>query len=169
MSVVEVVVEGVEAVEVAVVVVVVAGSSFSGVRVVVVVVVEGEEEEETEDEGEDQKAGSSFGVVSSSDGTGDEKLLQFLQELKLESLFGIFKESQVQYADLPHLTNSDLAEMKIPVGPKRRILRAIRKRRRVENEMDDEGDEEPSLDGSMEEKETSAGGAVAGQSEKVGQ
>jgi len=70
-----------------------------------------------------------------------ENLYKFLKTVGLEQFFDTFVENEVKYDDLCNLTNGDLKEMGVNVGPKRRILDKLdemypveRKRKREEEE-----------------------------------
>ena len=53
------------------------------------------------------------------------KLEQWLQDLDLVKYRGAFAENEITFQDLTYLTEDDLREMGLPIGPRRRILRAI--------------------------------------------
>eukprot|EP01090_Pellita_catalonica_P019848 TRINITY_DN6871_c0_g1_i1.p2 TRINITY_DN6871_c0_g1~~TRINITY_DN6871_c0_g1_i1.p2 ORF type:complete len:266 (+),score=48.96 TRINITY_DN6871_c0_g1_i1:1432-2229(+) len=59
-----------------------------------------------------------------------QELSDFLRALRLERLIGVFKENEISAEDLPLLTNNDLIEMGLKVGPKRRIIYAIESKKR---------------------------------------
>ncbi|CAG9319888.1 unnamed protein product [Blepharisma stoltei] len=59
-------------------------------------------------------------------GDGD-KMTQFLKSLDLEKFQEVFQKQMVTFHDLKFLTREDLADMKIPIGPRNRILRALGK------------------------------------------
>ena len=52
---------------------------------------------------------------------------QWLTELGLEKYINDFADAEVAFVDLPHLTSDDLKEIGLPVGPRRRVLEAIKK------------------------------------------
>ena len=58
---------------------------------------------------------------------GDPKVKQFLLDLKLDSFINLFTENEICYEDLFLLSREDLAELKIPIGPRNRILNALGK------------------------------------------
>jgi len=53
-------------------------------------------------------------------------LSAWLGALGLERFSAIFAENEVELGDLPELSEEDLKEMGLPLGPRRRILKAIR-------------------------------------------
>ena len=53
------------------------------------------------------------------------KLEQWLQDLDLVKYRDAFAENEITFEDLKYLTEDDLREMELPIGPRRRILRAI--------------------------------------------
>jgi hypothetical protein len=63
-------------------------------------------------------------------GTGQEIKLQDIQswlvELGLEKFASAFAEAEVQFSDLADLTDDDLKEIGLPVGPRRRASSAIK-------------------------------------------
>jgi hypothetical protein len=58
---------------------------------------------------------------------GDPKVKQFLLDLKLDSFINLFTENEICYEDLFLLSREDLAELKIPIGPRNRILNSLGK------------------------------------------
>ena len=52
-------------------------------------------------------------------------LREFLERIDLEHLVPVFEESQVSVRDLPLLSDDDLKELGIALGPRRRLLHAI--------------------------------------------
>ncbi len=50
----------------------------------------------------------------------------WLEQLGLAKYAPIFSENEVEAADLPELTEDDLKEIGLPLGPRRRILKAVR-------------------------------------------
>jgi hypothetical protein len=55
------------------------------------------------------------------------RLNEFLAQLELEEFSNLFRENRINYDDLKLLSKEDLAELKIPVGPRNRILHALGK------------------------------------------
>ena len=55
----------------------------------------------------------------------DKNILYLLSNLNLENLYNIFVENYISFNDLFLLTKGDFAEMKIPIGPRNRILHFI--------------------------------------------
>ena len=54
-----------------------------------------------------------------------ETLDEFLHLNNLENYAYIFKENQVTMQDLPFLTKEDLIDMKLPIGPRKRLLSLV--------------------------------------------
>ena len=52
-------------------------------------------------------------------------ITQWLEQLGLIEYANLFAEERVVYEDLPDLTDADLKELGIPLGPRKRLLRAI--------------------------------------------
>lgn len=52
-------------------------------------------------------------------------LAQWLEELDLGKYVAVFAENEVGLRDLPHLSEADLKELGLPLGPRRRLLAAI--------------------------------------------
>jgi predicted ATPase/class 3 adenylate cyclase len=52
-------------------------------------------------------------------------IAQWLAELGLEKYESAFADAEVDFADLRHLTDEDLKEVGLPVGPRRRVRKAI--------------------------------------------
>src|ERR1700730_567484 len=50
----------------------------------------------------------------------------WLQSLDLERYEAAFRENEIDFRDLPDLTNEDLEELGIPLGPRKRLLKAIK-------------------------------------------
>jgi SAM domain (Sterile alpha motif) len=48
----------------------------------------------------------------------------WLMGLDLERYEGAFRENGIDFRDLPDLTNDDLEELGIPLGPRKRLLEA---------------------------------------------
>ena len=55
----------------------------------------------------------------------DKNILYLLSNLNLEKLYNIFISNYISFNDLFLLTKEDFAEMKIPIGPRNRILHFI--------------------------------------------
>ena len=55
--------------------------------------------------------------------TGDIK--RWLEDLDLVKYADAFIENEVRLRDVPHITDDDLRELGLPLGPRRRILGAI--------------------------------------------
>ena len=55
--------------------------------------------------------------------TGDIK--RWLEDLDLEKYAGAFIENEIELRDLPHITDDDLRELGLPLGPRKRIMGAI--------------------------------------------
>ena len=60
------------------------------------------------------------------------ELNQWLSGLGLENFTAAFHDAQIQFSDLPDLTEEDLKEIGLPVGPRRRASNAIRLMRELE-------------------------------------
>ena len=56
---------------------------------------------------------------------GDIKLITFLHNLNLDYLLSNFKNNYVNFRDLFLLTKEDFIEMKIPIGPRNKIIHFI--------------------------------------------
>ena len=54
--------------------------------------------------------------------TGDIK--RWLEDLDLEKYAGAFIENEIELRDLPHITDDDLRELGLPLGPRKRIMGA---------------------------------------------
>ena len=52
-------------------------------------------------------------------------LEEFLIMNQLENYIEIFKENQIGIQDIPHLTKDDLIDLKLPMGPRKRLLSII--------------------------------------------
>src|SRR5262249_12019575 len=50
----------------------------------------------------------------------------WLRTLNLERYEGAFRDNEIDFGDLPELTDADLEKLGIPLGPRRRLLKAIR-------------------------------------------
>src|SRR3984893_1299346 len=50
----------------------------------------------------------------------------WLQSLDVERCEAAFRENEIDFRDLPDLTNEDLEELGIPLGPRKRLLKAIK-------------------------------------------
>ena len=66
----------------------------------------------------------------------DKKILFILINLGLENLFLKFKDNFITFNDLKFLTKDDFIEMKIPIGPRNRIIHFIEALKKNENELD---------------------------------
>ena len=69
----------------------------------------------------------------------DKKILFILLNLGLENLFSKFKDNCITFNDLKFLTKEDFIEMKIPIGPRNRIIHFIQELQKVKNNLDFEG------------------------------
>ena len=56
----------------------------------------------------------------------DQKLLFVLKNLKIDNLYKIFIKNGIYFRDLFLLSKDDLVEIKIPIGPRNRILYFIK-------------------------------------------
>jgi class 3 adenylate cyclase len=54
-----------------------------------------------------------------------DKITAWLQEIGLEQFAGLFAEQQIELDDLPDLSEHDLEKLGIPLGPRKRLARAI--------------------------------------------
>ena len=54
-------------------------------------------------------------------------IVQWLADLGLEKYVSAFSEAEIDVADLPYLTDEDLKEVGLPVGPRRRVNEAIKR------------------------------------------
>ena len=61
---------------------------------------------------------------------------QWLDSLDLAKYVHVFVESEVDLRDLPHLTDGDLKELGLPLGPRKRVMGAIAALRDAEPEAD---------------------------------
>jgi hypothetical protein len=50
----------------------------------------------------------------------------FLSTVHLEGLYNVLKENQVAFQDLPLLTRDDLIDLEVPIGPRNRLLKAVK-------------------------------------------
>ena len=57
--------------------------------------------------------------------TDDSKLDALFHTYKLENYLQVFKENKISIKDLNLITKEDLIDMKIPIGPRNRILKII--------------------------------------------
>ena len=69
----------------------------------------------------------------------DKKILFILTNLGLEELFCKFKDNFIRYNDLKFLTKDDFIEMKIPIGPRNRIIHFIQELKKNGTSLDFEG------------------------------
>ena len=53
-------------------------------------------------------------------------IAQWLSELRLEKYISAFTEAEIEFVDLPELSEEDLKELGLPMGPRRRAIKAIR-------------------------------------------
>ena len=56
----------------------------------------------------------------------------WLTALELEHLTPVFEENQISLRDLPLLSEDDLKELGLPLGPRKRVLNAIANLKPVE-------------------------------------
>ena len=54
-------------------------------------------------------------------------IARWLAELGLEKYVPAFAEAEIDFADLPYLTDEDLKEVGLPVGPRRRVIEAVKR------------------------------------------
>lgn len=54
-----------------------------------------------------------------------ENIEEFLLEHGLENYLKFFQENQLTMEDLPYLTKDDLVDMKLPIGPRNRLLKIL--------------------------------------------
>ena len=66
----------------------------------------------------------------------DKKILFILTNLGLENMYSKFKDNFITYNDLKFLTKEDFIEMKIPIGPRNRIIHFIKELNKIENQLD---------------------------------
>ena len=66
----------------------------------------------------------------------DKKILFILINLGLENIYSKFKDNFITYNDLKFLTKEDFIEMKIPIGPRNRIIHFIEEFNKIENQLD---------------------------------
>ena len=66
----------------------------------------------------------------------DKKILFILTNLGLENIYSNFKDNFIVYDDLKFLTKDDFIEMKIPIGPRNRIMHFIEELNKIENQLD---------------------------------
>ena len=52
-------------------------------------------------------------------------LREWLEGLGLGKYAGVFAENEIEMGDLAHLTEEDLRELGLPMGPRKRILNAV--------------------------------------------
>ena len=65
----------------------------------------------------------------------DKKILFILTNLGLENLYSKFKDNFITYNDLNFLTKDDFIEMKIPIGPRNRIIHFIEEFNKIEHQL----------------------------------
>ena len=65
----------------------------------------------------------------------DKKILFILTNLGLENLYSKFKDNFITYNDLNFLTKEDFIEMKIPIGPRNRIINFIEEFNKIEHQL----------------------------------
>jgi class 3 adenylate cyclase len=53
-------------------------------------------------------------------------IARWLEELELAKYVAVFEANEIDRSALPELTEEDFREMGIPIGPRRKLLRAIR-------------------------------------------
>ena len=53
-------------------------------------------------------------------------IAQWLTNLRLEKYTSAFADAEIEFTDLPFLTDEDLKEVGLPVGPRRRVNEAIK-------------------------------------------
>ena len=53
-------------------------------------------------------------------------IAQWLSSLDLKKHISAFVEAEVSIGDLPHLTNDDLKDLGLPLGPRRRVEAAVK-------------------------------------------
>ena len=56
----------------------------------------------------------------------DDELTNWLSQLGLSKYVGIFVQNEIRFSGICNLTESDLREMEIPIGPRKIILQSIR-------------------------------------------
>jgi hypothetical protein len=56
---------------------------------------------------------------------GEEGIEDFLSSNGFENYINYFQENQLTFADLPYLTKEDLNDMKMPIGPRNRLIKLI--------------------------------------------
>ena len=66
----------------------------------------------------------------------DKKILFILINLGLENLFSKFKDNLITYNDLKFLEKNDFIEMKIPIGPRNRIIHFIQELKKNGTDLD---------------------------------
>jgi hypothetical protein len=59
-------------------------------------------------------------------------LAQWLERLGLGKYAEILAEHEVSVRDLPHLTEDDLKDLGLPLGPRRRLLAAVKGKTRLD-------------------------------------
>ena len=66
----------------------------------------------------------------------DKKILFILTNLGLENLYSKFKDNFITYNDLKFLKKDDFVEMKIPIGPRNRIIHFIEEFNKIDTQLD---------------------------------
>ena len=74
----------------------------------------------------------------------------WLERLGLSKYHAAFTENEVEFSDLPDLTEDDLKELGLPVGPRRRLLKAA-ERLGVEPLSGEDGQDEAASTGENSE------------------
>ena len=54
-----------------------------------------------------------------------DELARWLENLGLEKFYSVLVEQEITFGDVSDLTENDLKEMGLPIGPRRRALKAI--------------------------------------------
>lgn len=79
------------------------------------------------DEEEERERLPSFNTSPKFQDVPVDRLAEFLKEQGLSALLPILQEHQVTYSELFSLTREDFAEMKISIGPRNRLLNALKR------------------------------------------
>ena len=74
------------------------------------------------------------------------ELVTWLEDLGLAKYCSAFSENEVEFSDLPDLTEDDLKEIGLPVGPRRRLMKAAQSLGALDVYDEDAGGEAPAGD-----------------------
>ena len=76
----------------------------------------------------------------------DGKLIEWLAKLGLSKYAEVFVQSEISFSNIQNLTESDLREMEIPIGPRKTILESIHDTQDLTNHEQDSDDNANKID-----------------------